>query len=118
MKYLTPQIYSETMIEDHLLSPFNKHNKIYYRYKVSFLLNGTAKIEFHPRGNNTQLVKGFALVDYATGRVISTDFGEYDDMMNFSLKLKMATMVYHCCHQNVNLMHVSSSWETILTQTI
>jgi len=89
MKYLTPQIYSETMIEDHLLSPFNKHNKIYYRYKVSFLLNGTAKIEFHPRGNNTQLVKGFALVDYATGRVISTDFwGEYD-MMNFSLKLKM-----------------------------
>ena len=89
MKYLTPLIYNETIIEDHLLSPFNKHNHIFYRYKVSFYLNGTARITFRPRCNNTQLVRGYALVDYSTGRIIDTQIeGEYD-MINFILHITM-----------------------------
>ncbi|WP_311442206.1 DUF5686 family protein [Hoylesella enoeca] len=89
LKYLTPQIYNETIIENHLLSPFNRHNHVFYRYKVTFLLNGTARVSFKPRQNNTQLIRGTALVDYATGRVNEMTFsGEYD-MINFSLHLIM-----------------------------
>ena len=89
LKYLTPQIYNETIIENHLLSPFNRHNHVFYRYKVTFLLNGTARVSFKPRQNNTQLIRGTALVDYATGRVNEMTFsGEYD-MINFTLHLIM-----------------------------
>ena len=89
LKYLTPQIYNETIIENHLLSPFNRHNHVFYRYKVTFLLNGTARVSFKPRQNNTQLIRGMALVDYATGRVNEMTFsGEYD-MINFTLHLIM-----------------------------
>ena len=89
LKYLTPQIYNETIIENHLLSPFNRQNHVFYRYKVTFLLNGTARVSFNPRQDNTQLICGTALVDYATGRVIEMTFsGEYD-MINFTLHLIM-----------------------------
>lgn len=96
LKYLTPRIYDETIIEKHLLSPFHKHNKIFYHYQVSFLLNGTAKITFRPKtSNNTQLVSGTALVDYATGRIINTVLnGEYD-MIRFSLNIDMGKEGQH-----------------------
>ncbi len=89
LKYLTPEIYNETIIEDYILSPFHKVNQHFYRYRVSFLLNGTAKIQFKPKRDNTQLVTGEAIVDYYTGRVISCILtGEYD-MVNFTLTLEM-----------------------------
>lgn len=89
LKYLTPQIYSPTIFNGEILSPFNSVNRIYYKYLVTFLLNGTAKVEFRPKINNTQLIKGQALINYNSGMIISASMkGEYD-MVNFSLDVNM-----------------------------
>lgn len=88
-KYLTPEIYDETAIEDYLLSPFHRNNKSFYRYTVDTLQDGTARIMFKPKRKNTQLVSGDAIVDPATGRILKCTFeGEYD-MVNFWLTLYM-----------------------------
>ena len=70
LRYLTPHVYGETLFENALLSPFHRANRRFYRYRVTFLLNGTARVNFTPRRRNTQLVGGQALVDYYTGRII------------------------------------------------
>ena len=89
MKYLTLQIYNETMVENYMLSPFCKSNRKFYKYKVTLNLDGTAEVTFRPRADNTQLVEGSALIDYATGRVISAKIkGEYD-MIYVSLSIIM-----------------------------
>uniref|UniRef100_A0AB33J7V2 DUF5686 family protein n=1 Tax=Prevotella sp. GTC17259 TaxID=3236795 RepID=A0AB33J7V2_9BACT len=105
LKYLTPKIYQETMVGDNLLSPFNYHNRKYYRYFISFMRNGTARLNFRPRLKNTQLVRGQALINIETGRVIKTLIqGEYD-MVRFTLN---ATM-------NQNGAHVLAPKNVILT---
>jgi hypothetical protein len=87
LSYLSPNIYNTTIIENYLLSPFNASNRKFYRYRVAFLLDGTARITFVPRRNNTQLVSGEALVDYYTGRILRCTLeGEYD-MIDFSLDI-------------------------------
>lgn len=89
LQYLTPKIYNTTMVEDYLLSPFKRVNSKFYKYRVTFLLNGTVRITYKPKRDNTQLVAGEALVDYYTGRVISCEFsGEYD-MITFRMQLEM-----------------------------
>jgi hypothetical protein len=94
-KYLTPQIYSETIIEDNLLSPFNRKNRIFYHYTVDTLREGTIHITYRPKRNNTQIVKGDALVDPISGRILRCSFsGEYD-MINFRLTLYMGKKGYH-----------------------
>lgn len=88
-KYLTPKLYDETIIDEYIISPFNKENRRFYKYSTTFLLDGTARIEFTPRRKNTQLVSGTALLDYATGRIIECNIlGEYD-MIDFNLNLTM-----------------------------
>ncbi|WP_235899321.1 DUF5686 family protein [Hallella mizrahii] len=87
LSYLYPNIYNTTIIENYLLSPFHADNRKFYRYRVAFLLNGTARITFRPRRDNTQLVSGEALVDYYTGRVLRCTLkGEYD-MIDFTLNI-------------------------------
>ena len=87
LSYLSPNIYNTTIIENYLLSPFHADNHKFYRYRVTFLLDGTARITFHPRRDNTQLVDGEALVDYYTGRVLRCTLkGEYD-MIDFTLDI-------------------------------
>lgn len=88
-KFLRPNIYAETIIEDYLLSPFNRENKIFYRYNVIYLPHGKANISFNPRNDNTQLVKGSVIVDTLSGRIISGYMnGEYD-MISFNLTFNM-----------------------------
>ena len=87
LSYLSPNIYNTTIIENYLLSPFHADNRKFYRYRVAFLLDGTARVTFHPRRDNTQLVDGEALVDYYTGRVLRCTLkGEYD-MIDFTLDI-------------------------------
>jgi hypothetical protein len=89
ISYLTPHIYETTMVDNYLLSPFVKANSKFYKYRVSFLLNGSARIEYKPKRDNTQLVSGEAIVDYYTGQVIRCKFnGEYD-LLNFTIELNM-----------------------------
>ncbi|SFG12501.1 DUF5686 family protein [Prevotella sp. KH2C16] len=88
-KFLRPKIYSETIIEDYILSPFCRTNKRFYKYNVIFLPQNKVNIYFQPRIENTQLVKGSVVVDSVSGRIISGYMnGEYD-MVSFHLTLKM-----------------------------
>lgn len=84
--YIVPNIYGVAMFDEHVLSPFNRDNRVYYRYTISEVSNGTHLITFKPRSNNTQLVKGFAIIQSSTGRIVFTRFqGEYD-MMDFDIE--------------------------------
>ncbi len=88
-QYLTPRIYDETIFGESMLSPFHSANSQWYRYKATALADGRASITFKPRRKNTQLVTGNALVDEATGRIISCQItGEYD-MVTFRLRVTM-----------------------------
>ena len=94
LHYLTPTLYENTLYKDQILSPFNDANHKFYKYKVTFLINGRAKVSYKPRIYNTQLVHGWALVDYWTGRVISAEMdGEYD-MISFELNVEMGNDGY------------------------
>lgn len=91
LKYMTPEIYNTTIVDNYLLSPFNKANRRFYRYTFINLRDGRIKVIFKAKVDNTQLVSGRAIIDELTGRVISTDiFGELD-MVRFQLNLEMGT---------------------------
>lgn len=89
-EFLMPDIYSTCIYPDHILSPFNRNNHRFYRYRIRYKDNETAVVTFKPRFlNNTQLVSGEANVNTQTGRVVSTKFdGEYD-MMRFHTEATM-----------------------------
>lgn len=89
LKYLTPTVYAEQLIDKHILSPFFARNRRYYRYRVSEFSLDQVLVKFRPRLKNTQLVTGWARVDKQTGRVTEAAVdGEYD-MVRFHLELKM-----------------------------
>lgn len=89
LQYLTPDIYGETLIDKHLLSPFNRKNRKYYRYRTHPLQEDTVIVTFRAKLKNTQLVNGAALVDATSGRLISMRIsGEYD-MVRFDMDVVM-----------------------------
>lgn len=91
--YLTPRIYHETLFRNQLLSPFNRLNRRFYRYKVYYRKKGKSYLRFRPKVGNTQLVSGSAIIDEYTGRVLSCVFnGEYD-MIRFQENIDMSDVV-------------------------
>lgn len=89
LKYLTPLVYDEMLIDRNIMSPFHYRNRRYYRYRVSEFTPGVALVSFRPRLKNTMLVKGWARVETATGRVMEAAMdGEYD-MVRFHIALTM-----------------------------
>ena len=87
--YLTPHIYQTTLLSDHLYSPFHIRNKRYYKYTVKQVFGTNANVEFRPRVKNTQAVRGSAIVDIETGRIIRcTLVGEFD-MVAFEINITM-----------------------------
>lgn len=89
LKYLTPELYQETIIENYLLSPFFKRNKIYYQYSIYPVSTEQVEIRFRPRVDNTQLIYGSILIDKNTGRIINGSLnGEYD-MISFHISFIM-----------------------------
>lgn len=88
-KYLMPDVYGVTMIDNQILSPFNSYNARLYRYEVTPLTEMRAEIVFRPKRYNTQLISGSAIADRATGRIIRLKFiGEYD-MVKFNVSVDM-----------------------------
>lgn len=84
---IRPRLYDEVMFKDNILSPFNKLNKRYYKYRIKRVEDNVAEISFSPQINNTQLVTGRAEVDVTSGRIISCRLeGEYD-MIDFTLNI-------------------------------
>lgn len=87
LKYLTPNLYSKTVYQQQILSPFHRSNRAYYRYSISHASPNVALVKFRPRLNNTQLISGNAYVDVLTGRIIMATFnGEYD-MIGFQVQV-------------------------------
>ncbi len=81
-KFATPSLYNTTLYGDHILSPFCRENRRYYKYSCVDMGNGQARIHFRPRYvNNTQLVTGTGIVLIETGRIIEVELvGDYDNI--------------------------------------
>lgn len=89
LDYLIPDLYSHSLFDEHILSPFNQSNKRYYRYKTEELNADYSYLSFRPYLNNTQLVRGTAVVHKNTGRIKSVFLrGEYD-MIKFEINTDM-----------------------------
>ena len=81
--FATPNIYDIALYEGHMLSPFNKVNRRYYRYTQKQQNDSTTRLDFRPKHYNTQLLNGYAIIETNTGRIIRTLLnGEYD-MLSF-----------------------------------
>ena len=88
-RYMTPTIYSETLIGNTILSPFHPQNFRFYKYKIGEVRGDTIELRFYGRRSNTQLVRGNALVDYLTGRVIRCNFRSEYDMVHSWVSMEM-----------------------------
>lgn len=89
LNYIVPDLYAIDLIEGTLLSPFNRQNKLYYFFRISPVSDRYSIVTYIPRARSTQLVKGFALVDNMTGRIVNAKIiGEYD-MISFTLDIEM-----------------------------
>ncbi len=85
LEFLTPNLYKSTIYGDHILSPFHRDNRLYYKYSVVRIYSFLARVYFRPRFvNNTQLVNGKALVDPETGRILQVEMAGEFDMIRFS----------------------------------
>jgi len=85
IKYLSPKLYDVTLVDKFLLSPFNRHNKMFYQLRFLSQTDSLVLLSFKPKVDNTQLVKGNAIINRRTGRVITCHAeGEYD-MLRFEL---------------------------------
>ena len=85
--FMTPDIYDMAFYEGHVLSPFNKHNRRYYRYTQISLMNGATRIDFRPKLYNTQLLNGYAIVETETGRILRTGLNGEFDMITFRTEI-------------------------------
>lgn len=87
--FASPNIYNISIYPDHILSPFHRSNRFFYKYRI---LNNDGRlcvIRFRPRTNNTQLIRGQVVVDVQTGRIRSVVMeGEYD-MLKFKVSVMM-----------------------------
>lgn len=88
-QFLTPDLYGEAMFHNEVLSPFNRNNRQFYRYRISLNNSPQACVTFKPRTLNAQLVSGFAIVDKRTGRIIRSHFSGEHDMLAFNVYIDM-----------------------------
>lgn len=89
LNYIIPDLYNISLFDEYILSPFNKNNRRFYRYRIREITHGNAHISFRPRIQNTQLIRGSAVVERATGRIKKVNFhGEYD-LLKFDIDADM-----------------------------
>ncbi len=86
---LQPSLYDVTLFKGIILSPLKRSNKRFYHYKsIKYGISQT-RFFIRPKIKNTQLVKGWIIIDDSTGKVDRFFFeGEYD-MIHFVLQGEM-----------------------------
>lgn len=89
LEFMTPHVYDITLYPDHLLSPFHRTNRRYYRYSISHIGGDLSIVRFRPILNNTQLVNGHAVASSTTGRLLSIVFEGEFDMIKFNVTALM-----------------------------
>ena len=86
---LRPRIYGATIFDSFLLSPFERTNRSFYRYKTKHnKTTGLMRVAFRPRFKNIQLVAGSANVDSA-GCIHEVEFRGTIDVMKFRIRILM-----------------------------
>ena len=90
--FMTPNIYDIAFYDNHVLSPFNKWNRRYYRYTQIHLMNGATRLDFRPKLYNTQLLNGYAVVETETGRILRTVLNGEFDMITFRTEITQSDM--------------------------
>lgn len=93
--YITPNIYGISIYPESLLSPFHHSNRFYYKYRVVQNMGSKAIVRFRPRVNNTQLIKGSAVVDKETGQVLTVTYEGEFDMLSFKVNTVMNQSIGH-----------------------
>ena len=89
LRYMTPNVYGETLFQENILSPFHRSNRRYYKYSITPLPFGMAQVYVYPRIKNTQVVTSRAIVNMKSGQISLVDFeGEYD-MTHFYISIRM-----------------------------
>ena len=121
LDFVTPRLYNETLYGDHILSPFNRSNRVFYRYSVSLVDDHRARLYFRPRYvSNTQLVSGRATIDTRSGRIIDAEMNGEFDMMHFKTMTMQGdrgsrALLPKFCQTRVNFRflcnHISSAFE-------
>ena len=119
LEFITPRLYDETLYGDHVLSPFNHYNHRFYRYTTDSIDDKLDSISFRPRFvNNTQLVKGKAIVERSTGRIIEAEMAGEFDMMHFQTKTVQGgwgsrTLLPKFCRTNVYFKFLGNHISTV-----
>lgn len=119
LEFIAPRLYDETLYGDHVLSPFNHYNHGFYRYTTDSIDDKLDSISFRPRFvNNTQLVKGKAIVERSTGRIIEAEMAGEFDMMHFQTKTVQGgwgsrTLLPKFCRTNVYFKFLGNHISTV-----
>lgn len=121
--YLMPNLYDVTLYKDHVLSPFCRENRGYYRYNTVPLSNHQVRLYFRPRlVRNTQLVRGKAIIDERTGRIEQVEMEGEFDMIKFQTISMMGddgghSLLPKICQTSVSFKfggnHVTSQYEAV-----
>lgn len=98
--FATPNIYDVALYDGHMLSPFNKTNRRFYRFTQKLQRDGTTRLDFRPKHYNTQLLNGYAIVETATGRVIRTLLNGEFDMITFRTEVQQGDEGAHSIMPN------------------
>ncbi len=84
--HLTPNLYEATIYNNHILSPLNKYNKRYYRYRQKTDKNGNIRLDFRPKTFNTQLISGYSIIQ-PNGKILRTVLNGEFDMISFRTEI-------------------------------
>lgn len=89
INYVMPNLYSELLFSEQVLSPFHKNNAKFYEYKWTSKTDSTTMLTFTSRINNTRLVEGYATVDISNGRIIDCCLKGSYDMLDYIVNVDM-----------------------------
>lgn len=115
LNYLTPTIYNEEVFHGFILSPFNIHNKRFYRYDTKEI-GDILFVRFRPRVRNSVLTTGTALINQLNGKVLDVSFnGEYDQIhYNLNVIMDSIENTPKKCYLHTGFKFVGNDIQTML----
>lgn len=88
-QYATPDLYGAAVFNGNILSPFQRGNRQFYRYRIRDNGDVCVYVTFKPKTKNTQLVAGYAIIDKYTGRIVRSRLHGEHDMIRFDVDVFM-----------------------------
>lgn len=91
LDFFSLTLYRESLIYDHLLSPFSHKNDGFYKYELDSIRGDRAYYTYTPKYTNTQLVKGYFVLNRSRVLVEEAYFEGTYEFMKFKLKVIMGS---------------------------